>query len=167
MAGELAPVWGLLCRTWWLEGPKVDPKGLPRPPKRDPKIIENSLKIHPGPPWPSPGCQGVPPRCLQASRDAYLCVFMHVYAHIYYILCIFMHILCIFTHVFISFMHIYAYCCTRHPYLCIFYVYLCIFKHIYECVCIFDAYLYTSAFFMHIYTYSHISIHEKTLIRCQ
>ena len=141
----------------------MDPKGLPRPPKRDPKIIENSLKIHPGPPWPSPGCQGVPPRCLQASRDAYLCVFMHVYAHIYYILCIFMHILCIFTHIyacFISFMHIYAYCCTRHPYLCIFYVYLCIFKHIYECV-----YIYIYLYLMHICTHlrsSCISIHIHT-----
>ena len=98
---------------------------------------------------------------------AYLCMFMHIFTIFCAYLCIFCAYLRIFMHVFISFMHIYAYCCTRHPYLCIFYVYLCIFKHIYECVCIFDAYLYTSAFFMHIYTYSHISIHEKTLIRCQ
>ena len=94
-------------------------------------------------------------------------MFMHIFTIFCAYLCICCAYLRIFMHVFISFMHIYAYCCTRHPYLCIFYVYLCIFKHIYECVCIFDAYLYTSAFFMHIYTYSHISIHEKTLIRCQ
>ena len=44
------------------------------------------------------------------------------------------------------------------------YAYLCIFKHTYECVCIFDAYLYTSVLFVNICTYLHISIHEKTLI---
>ena len=94
-------------------------------------------------------------------------MFMHIFTIFCAYLCIFCAYLLIFMYVFISFMHIYAYCCTRHPYLCIFYVYLCIFKHIYECVCIFDAYLYTFVFCMHIYTYLHISIHEKTLICCQ
>ena len=156
MAGELAPVWGLLCRTWWLEGPKVDPKGLPRPPKRDPKIIENSLKLHPGPPWPSPGCQGVPPRCLQASRDAYLCVFMHVYAHIYYILCIFMHIyayLCMFSLVLCIFMHIVVHVTHIYAYFMYIYAYSSIFMNVYVYLMHICTHLRSSCISIHIHTY--------------
>ena len=114
----------------------MDPKGLPRAPKRDPKMIQNSSKIHPGTPWHAQGCQGVPPRCLQATRDAYLCVFMHIFMHIYRYLCIFMHIFCIFmildtyVYIFYIFMHI----CVNVMHI---YAYLCIFTHIYAYPCIF------------------------------
>ena len=100
----------------------MSPKGSPRTPKRDPKMTENRSKIHPGSPWHSLGCQGVPPRCLRMHIYAYLCIFCAY-------LCIFLQYLCIFMHVFTSFMHIYAYFCKRHPYLCIFWQYLCIFMH--------------------------------------
>ena len=157
MVGNLATFFGLLCRTWWLGKPKVSPKGSPKAPKRDPKMTENRSKIHPGSPWHSLGCQGVPPRCLRMHIYAYLCIccaylciFLQYCCNIYaylctyaLVLCIFMHIscifmhilaiclqyLCIFMHVFTSFMHIYAYFCKRHPYLCIFWQYLCIFMH--------------------------------------
>ena len=113
----------------------MDPKGLPRPPKRDPKMSENSSKIHPGTPWHAQGCQGVPPRCLQATRDAYLCVFMNIFMYIidiYAYLCIYSAYLCLFRHIYVYFMHIYAYLCKRDAYLCIsmhIYTYLCISMH--------------------------------------
>ena len=97
---------GLEGANWVSEGPQM-------PPKRDPKMTQNRLEIHPGGPWHAQGCQGVPPRCLRSSQHAFLCIFCAY-------LCIFMHILCIFMHVFISFMHIYTYCCTCNSFLCIF-----------------------------------------------
>ena len=132
MVGKITPFLRLLCHTWWLGGPNVDPKGLPRPPKRDPKMSENSSKIHPGTPWHAQGRQGVPPRCLQVTRDAYLCVFMHIFMYIidiYAYLCIYSAYLCIFRHIYVYFMHMYAYLCKRDAYLCIFThicAYLCI-----------------------------------------
>ena len=131
MVGNLATFFGLLCRTWWLGKPKVSPKGSPRAPKRDPKMTENRSKIHPGSPWHSLGCQGVPPRCLRMHIYAYLCIFRAYLCIFMHILAIFLQYLCIFMHVFTSFMHIYAYFCKRHPYLCIFMHILTVFMHIY------------------------------------
>ena len=127
MVGNLATFFCLLCRTWWLGRPKVSPKGSPRAPKRDPKMSENRSKIHPGSPWHSLGCQGVPPGASE-------CISMRIYAyvvHIYADSCNIVAIFCIFMHVFTSFMHIYAYFCKRHPYLCIFMHILTVFMHIY------------------------------------
>ena len=131
MVVTLATFVSLLCRTWWLGRPKVSPKGSPRAPKRDPKMTENRPKIHPGSPWHSLGCQGVPPRCLRMHIYAYLCIFCAYLCMFMHILAILLQYLCIFMHVFTSFMHIYAYCCKRHPYLCICMHILAVFMHIY------------------------------------
>ena len=139
---QLSCIFGLLCPTWWLGGWKLCSKGPPRPPKRDPKIIKKSSKIHPGTPWHSQGCQGVPPRCLQCIFMRILCIFVHIFMHIYAYLCTFMYMLCIF-------MLIYAYLC----------IYLCIFMHTYVCLMHMYASLYI---FMHTYSYLRMFIHKKT-----
>ena len=129
MVGNLATFFGLLCRTWWLGKPKVSPKGSPRAPKRNPKMTENRSKIHPGSPWHSLGCQGVPPRCLRMHIYAYLCIccaylciFFQYCCDVFAYLCTYSLVLCIFMNSVVKVTHIYAY-------LCIFWQYLCIFMH--------------------------------------
>ena len=154
----------LACLLAWRvpTGSQRVPKGLQKGTPKWPKIDQKSTRAALGMPK---GVRGYPPGASEAPNMhfyAYLCIFCAY-------LCIFMHILCIFMHVFISLMHIYTYCCTCNLFLCIFmhiYAFSGMFMNVYV-IGIFGTYLYTSVFFTHVCTYSHISIHEKTLICCQ
>ena len=119
---------GLEGRTWIPKASQGLQKGTPK----WVKIRQKSTPALLGMPR---GVRGYPPRCLQATRDAYLCVFMHIFMYIidiYAYLCIYSAYLCLFRHIYVYFMHIYAYLCKRDAYLCIsmhIYTYLCISMH--------------------------------------
>ena len=157
MVGNLNPFLCLLWPACWLGGCQLGLRGSPKGSKKRSQNDPKSIRNPPGRPLACPRVSGgtpqVPPRLPT-------CIFMHIYAyfaHIYAYLCIFCAYVCMFSLVLCIFMHIVVH--VTH-----IYAYLCIFKHTYECVCIFDAYLYTSVLFVNICTYLHISIHEKTLI---
>ena len=149
----------LACLLAWRvpTGSQRIPKGLQKGTPKWPKIDQKSTRAALGMPK---DVRGYPPK-VPPRLPTY--IFMHIYAyfaHIYAYLCIFCAYLCMFSLVLCIFIHIVVH--VIH-----FCAYLCIFMHVYECVCIFGTYLYTSVFFTHVCTYSHISIHEKTLICCQ
>ena len=144
MVGNSNPFLCLLWPACWLGGCQLGLRGSPKGSKKglqnDQKSIQNGPRRPLACPRVSGGTPQVPPRLPT-------CIFLHIYANICNMLCIFMHILRIFMHVFIGSLHIYAYCCTRHPY-------LFIFMHIY-------AY---SGIFMNVYVYlMHICTHLCSL----
>ena len=138
----------LACLVAWRvqAGFQRGPKGSKKGPQNDRKSTRNP----PGHPLACPGVSGGTPTCLRNTRDAYLCVFMHIYAyivHIYAYLCMYSLVLCIFMHT----------SCKRHPYLCIF-MYIYAFSNMFM-----NVYVYL----MHICTHLcslYISVHTYTYL---